>query len=101
MAGSFSAQFGGEQDVYANRPQVGDWETWTLIDNNDGTVSFKSFNGNFLSAELGGGVALYANRTSIGGEKFHLVNLSSGKVALKTHLFTGFPPLQKFVSVQQ
>ena len=100
--GLFSAQFGGGQDVYANRPQLGEWETWTLIDNSDGTVSFRTFNGNYLSAEQGGGEAVYANRTSIGDwEKFHLVNLPDGKVALQTHLFTGFPPLQKFVSVQQ
>jgi hypothetical protein len=87
---------GGGNDVYANRPQVGDWETWTVVDNNDGTVSFKSFNGNYLSAEQGGGVALYANRTTIGNwEKFYLVNLPDGRVALKTH------DKGKFVSVQQ
>jgi len=96
--GLFSAQMGGGNDVYANRPQVGDWETWTLIDNNDGTVSFKSFNGNYLSAQEGGGdgMAVYVNRTTIGNwEKFYLVNLTDGKVALKTH------DKGKFVSVQQ
>ena len=94
--GLFSAQNGGGNDVYANRPQVGDWETWTLIDNNDGTVSFESFNGNYLSAQLGGGTALYVNRTTIGTwEKFYLVNLPDGKIALKTH------DLGRFVSVMQ
>jgi hypothetical protein len=96
--GLFSAQGGGGNDVYANRPQVSDWETWTLIDNNDGTVSFQSFNGNYLSAQLGGGTgdALYVNRTTIGTwEKFYLVNLPSGKIALKTH------DSGQFVSVQQ
>ncbi len=96
--GLFSAQGGGGNDVYANRPTVGDWETWTLIDNNDGTVSFQSFNGNYLSAQLGGGsgAALYANRTAIGSwEKFYVVNLPDGRIALKTH------DSGKFVSVQQ
>jgi hypothetical protein len=96
--GLFSAQMGGGNDVYANRPQVGDWETWTLIDNGDGTVSFKSFNGNYLSAQEGGGdgMAVYVNRTAIGDwEKFYLVNMPDGKVALKTKL------KGKFVSVQQ
>jgi hypothetical protein len=82
--------------VYANRPQVGQWETWTLVSNNDGTVSFQSFNGNYLSAQMGGGTACYANRTAIGDwEKFYLVYLPNGKVALKTH-DTG-----QFVSVMQ
>jgi hypothetical protein len=96
--GLFSAQNGGGNDVYANRPQVGDWETWTLIDNNDGTVSFKSFNGNYLSAQQGGGdgSAVYVNRTAIGTwEKFFLISLPDGRVALKTH------DKGKFVSVQQ
>lgn len=96
--GLFSAQNGGGNDVYANRPQVGDWETWTFVDNNDGTISFRSFNGNYLSAQQGGGdgMAVYVNRTTIGTwEKFILVNLSDGKIALKTH------DKGKFVSVQQ
>ena len=96
--GLFSAQMGGGNDVYANRPQVGDWETWTFVDNNDGTVSFKSSNGNYLSAQGGGGdgMAVYVNRTTVGDwERFYLVNLPDGRVALKTH------DKGKFVSVQQ
>ena len=94
--GFFSAQQGGGDGIYANRPEIGEWETWTLIDNFDGTVSFKAFNGQFLTAEGGGGRECNANRTAIGTwEKFHIDNLPSGKVALRTldH--------NKFVSVQQ
>jgi hypothetical protein len=40
--GFFSAQGGGGADVYANRPQVGPWETWRLVDHRDGTVSFQA-----------------------------------------------------------
>jgi hypothetical protein len=93
--GLFSAQNGGGQGVYANRLKVGDWETWTLIANSDGTVSFQTHDGHFLCAEQGGGQECQANRTSIGTwEKFYLVNLPDGKIALKTH------DKGKFVSVQ-
>ena len=45
---------------------------------------------------LGGGTALCVNRTTIGTwEKFYLINLPDGKVALKTH------DLRKVVSVMQ
>ena|SRR5215475_11066014 len=64
--GLFSAQGGGGAGVYANRPEPQDWETWTLIDNGDGTVSFKTINGHFLCAEEGGGRECQANRTQIG-----------------------------------
>jgi hypothetical protein len=54
--GFFSAQQGGGGRIYANRPEIGEWETWTLVDNFDGTVSFK----------------------------FHVDNLPNGKVCLRT-----------------
>jgi hypothetical protein len=93
--GFFSAQMGGGAGVYANRPQVGEWETWTLIGNGDSTVSFQTSNGHFLCAEEGGGRECQADRTSIGDwEKFQLVNLPDGKVALRTR------NAGKFVSVQ-
>jgi hypothetical protein len=92
--GFFSAQIGGGS-VFANRPEVDEWETWTLIDNNDGTVSFQTANGHFLVTEEGRGRECWANRTSIEPwEKFVLVNLPNGKVALTTH------DKGKFVSVQ-
>lgn len=81
--------------MYANRPWVKEWETWTLIDNNDGTVSFQTIGGHFLCAENGGDSVCQANRLSIGNwEKFFLVYLSDGRVALKTH------DKGKYVSVQ-
>lgn len=94
--GFFSAQQGGGQGVYANRPVVGPWETWTLIDNHDGTVSFQTIGGHFLCAENGGGRECQANRTNIGNwEKFFLRYLPNGKVAMQTH------DQSQFVSVQQ
>jgi hypothetical protein len=86
--GLFSAQGGGGGDVYANRPQVGSWETWDLIDNHDGSISFKSNNGHYLTALNGGGGGSYcrADRTAIGTwERFIIENQPNGRVALKTH----------------
>jgi hypothetical protein len=86
--GLFSAQGGGGGDVYANRPQLGPWETWTLIWNQDGTFSFQSTNGHFLTALNGGGSGSYclSDRTAIGDwERFDLQNLPGGHIAIKTH----------------
>jgi hypothetical protein len=93
--GLFSAANGGGAGVYANRPQLGDWERWTLIKNDDGSVSFRSIGGHYLVAESGGGSVLNANRTSIGEwEKFWIYFLPGGRIALKTYV-TGH-----FVSVK-
>jgi hypothetical protein len=84
--GLFSAQGGGGGDVYANRPQVKQWETWTLIVNQDRTISFRTFNGHFLTAINGGGSYCLADRTAIGNwERFYLENRPGGFIAIKTH----------------
>jgi hypothetical protein len=83
--GLLSAQMGGGHGVYANRVEVGEWETWRLIDNRDGTVSLQTFNGHWLCAEEGGGRGCQANRTTVGEwERFVLEDLPGGKVALRT-----------------
>ena len=93
--GFFSAQNAGGAGVYANRPVIKDWETWTLVNNHDGTVSFRTFNGHYLTAENGGGRECQANRTQIGDwEKFSVVPLPSGQIALQAR--NG-----QFVSVQK
>ena len=93
--GFFSARDGGGGAVYANRPWVQSWERWKLIDNNDGTVSFRTDNGHFLVAEEGGGRECRANRTAIGTwEKFYIENLPGGQIALRTR------DKWKYVSVQ-
>lgn len=93
--GLFSADNGGGAGVYANRPKLGDWERWTLVKNDDGSVSFRSIGGHYLVAESGGGSVLNANRTSIGEwEKFWIYFLPGGRIALKTYV-TGH-----FVSVK-
>src|SRR5262249_6914869 len=76
--GLFSAQNGGGGHIYVNRPTVGRWETWTLINNPDQTVSFQSTGGHFLSALNGGGNDSFCTvkATAIGStERFFLQNL--------------------------
>lgn len=86
--GLFSAQGGGGGEVYANRVQVGAWETWALIKNADGTVSFQSNDGHFLSALNGGGSGSYCTVTPkvIGNsERFFMQTFPGGHIALRTH----------------
>jgi hypothetical protein len=93
--GYLCAEQGGGDGVFANRPAVGDWEHWQLINNRDGSFSLRTANGHYLTAEGGGGRECNANRTAIGPwEKFHLVPLETGRMALKAS--NG-----QFVSVQK
>lgn len=61
------AENGGDDRgiVHANRPVIGEWETWDLA-RVDGGVTFQSASGRYLSAELGGGGAVHANRVKVG-----------------------------------
>ncbi len=85
--GLFSAQNGGGGEVYANRVQVGPWETWTLINNADGTVSLQSTDGHFLSALNGGGGSYCTVTPTVIGnsERFLMQTLPDGHIALRTH----------------
>ena len=86
--GLFSAQGGGGGDVYANRPQVGPWETWNMVHNPDNTISLQSVNGHYLSAANGGGGGSFcrADKPLAGNwEKFFVQTLPGGHIALKTH----------------
>ena len=85
--GLFSAQDGGGGDVYANRVQVGPWETWNVIDNHDGTLSFQTTNGHLLTATNGGGSGSYCltTPTNIGAsERSDKEDVAGGHIALKT-----------------
>ena len=63
--------------MLANRRYLGNWETYDLVNNSDGTVSLRSqANSRYVTAEAGGGRPLIANRTAIGPwEKFRLIRL--------------------------
>ena len=90
--GLFSAQNRGGGDVYANRPQLGDWETWTLVDNRDGTVSFQAADGvHLLTAINGGGDGSYCTAATLydtvpikSTERFIVTTLPNGHVTLQT-----------------
>jgi hypothetical protein len=95
--GLFSAQGGGGGDVYANRPQLGPWETWTLLDNQDGSVSFQTNNGHYLTALNGGGPGSYCltNATAIGSsERFTMTPLPNGRVSIQTRLHNMYLSVQ-------
>jgi len=93
--GLFSAQGGGGADVYANRPQLGDWEKWMLIQHPDSTFSFLTSDGkHYLTATNGGGdgSVCWANadatRPPGDPEKFVIEAQTNGRIAIRTHAGT-------------
>ena len=78
----------GASPLVANRDSYGGaWETITLVNNSDGTVSLKSgANGNYVCAVIDESNQLLARSASIGTwEKFYLERLSSGSFAFKAY----------------
>jgi len=65
------AENGGGGTVNANRPSAREWETFTLLDLNEGElemgdpVAIKTANGNFFSAMNGGGDKLLADKSAL------------------------------------
>lgn len=73
--------------VIANRDSYGGaWETFTIVNNDDNTISLKSgTNGNYVCAVIDAQNQLSARSETIGTwEKFYLERLSSGNFALKS-----------------
>jgi hypothetical protein len=68
------AEGGGGREMSATRPLPSIWETLTILnaDRSNGAitpgqrVAFRAFNGQYLSAEGGGGANVLANRNAIG-----------------------------------
>ena len=78
----------GASPLAASRNSYGGaWETLTIVNNNDGTVSLKSSaNGKYVCAVIDEENQLLARSSSIGTwEKFYLERLSSGNFALKAY----------------
>ncbi len=76
----------GNDSLVANRDSYGGaWETFTLVNNSDGTVSLKSsVNGKYVCAVMDEQNQLVARSSAIGTwEKFYLERLSAGNFALK------------------
>jgi hypothetical protein len=86
-----SADGGGGRSVTADRDVAGPWETFTLVDHGNGTVSFQTFNGRYLSIAPYGKSRQPRPRLSAVGrsiaigssEKFRRVNRPGGKISLQ------------------
>ena len=63
------AENGGSETIVANRsPCGGAWETFQIVNNNDGTVSLKSIaNGKYVQANLNDGGKLFATSETVAG----------------------------------
>ena len=70
-----SADRGGAAALIANRVAIGPWETFLLVQNQDGSVSLKAdANGRYVTPDNGGAWPLIANRDALGAwEEFDLV----------------------------
>jgi PKD domain/Right handed beta helix region len=82
-----TAEAGGAQPLGANRPSVGQWEKFNLVDVANTSVSLRAHaDGKYVTAESGGALPLIANRTAVGTwEQFDLVDAGNGTVALYSH----------------
>lgn len=81
-----SAEGGGGAEVVANRDEVGEWETFELIELEGTKIALRAYNGQYISAEGGGGGEVVANRDEIGEwETFDLVELGDNKIALRVY----------------
>jgi hypothetical protein len=62
-----TADNAGASPLIANRTVIGQWETFLLVHNTDGSISLKAqANGDYVTAENAGASPLIANRAAIG-----------------------------------
>lgn len=65
--------------------RVGPWETFTLVQQDTDLYAIRTASGRYWCAEGGGGGAVVANRTAVGGwELFHVVVNADGTWSLRT-----------------
>lgn len=79
------AENGGSETIVANRSSCGGaWETFQIVNNNDGTVSLKSIaNGKYVCAVIDENNQLLPRSESVGTwEKFIIEKISDGEYAL-------------------
>lgn len=79
------AENGGSETIVANRSSCGGaWETFQIVNNNDGTVSLKSIaNGKYVCAVIDENNQLLPRGESVGTwEKFIIEKISDGEYAL-------------------
>jgi subtilisin family serine protease len=83
-----SADNDGKNSLIANQDSILIWETFDVLDNEDGTVSLKArINGRYVTAENAGHAPLIANRAAVGlWEKFELITNPDGSVSLRARV---------------
>jgi hypothetical protein len=83
-----SADDGGANPLIADRTNVGDWEAFEVIDNDDGTISLLAkANDLYVTVDLANGSTLIAKSETIGAaEKFQVYPQDGGGVALQSKL---------------
>jgi hypothetical protein len=79
-----TAEGAGANPLIANRPGVGTWEQFQLLDQGNGYVSLRSMiNGKYVCADNSGASPLIANRDGAGTwEQFQLVGQGNGNFSL-------------------
>ena len=71
-------------ELVADRSQLEEWETFDLVDLENGKVALRAYDGHYISAEAGGGRELFADRIMIAGwQSFEIEDLGQNNVALK------------------
>jgi hypothetical protein len=82
-----TADHEGGSPLIANRDQVGPWEQFLRLVNDDGSVSFRAHaNGKVVTADNSGSAPLIANRDQVGPwEKFDEISHSDGTVSYRAH----------------
>ncbi len=79
----FVSSNNGSSAMMCDRPSVGDWEKFDIIDQGDGKVALKGSNGKYVSSNNGAS-PMKCDRSSIGGwEVFTWVDLGNSQFALK------------------
>jgi hypothetical protein len=71
--GKYVSSENGTQPITCNRTTFQAWETFTWINNADGTISLQGNNGDFVSSE-NGAQAMTCNRTTAQGWEEFRVN---------------------------
>lgn len=78
------AEGGGGSYLIANRPDLGEWETFNLIPVGSG-FALQASNGKYVCAVAGGGGSVVVDRPGIGPwETFQIVDLGNDNIALST-----------------
>lgn len=79
------AENGGGSTLIANRDNIGEWETFQLIDLGKGYIAIRSHNGYYISA-YNDGKDVYVNNNKIDKRQtLELIKLDNNKVAFKNY----------------